>query len=101
MAKKTKLPTKIIAGIGAGSIGIVVVIISVIFFGNEDVLPPLPVDAELMLPIDEINEHNKMIDEKIQNEFGECDEEMFALEPEICAEDQQMIKEFEDKKNYN
>lgn len=110
LAKKSKIPTKTIGII----VGVVIIgtLIAVFVFGDPQVwfvqiwlilglpiaLQELPADAELMLPIDEINEHNKIIDDKILNEFGECDEEMFALEPEICAEDKKMIEEEEDKK---
>lgn len=101
MGKKKGINNRIVGGI-VGAIVVTVVVIPVLFLvfgiGNEDVLPPLPADAELMIPVDEINEHNKMIEDKILNEFGECDAEMFALEPEICAEDQQMIKDLEDDK---
>jgi hypothetical protein len=63
---------------------------------GTDVLPPIPeLPDEFMIPIDEINENNDMIMDQL-SELGACDEEMFALEPELCAQEQDVIDELED-----
>jgi len=98
MAKK-KSATRIITGIaGIGVLVAVIIPVMIFVFGvGTDILPPVPeIPEEFMIPIEEIDENNEMIMDQIINELGECDAEMFALEPEICAEDQQMIKELLD-----
>ncbi len=61
-----------------------------------DILPPLPdIPDEFMIPIDDINENNDMIMDELGN-LGACDEEMFAMEPELCAEEDVMIEDLED-----
>lgn len=97
MAKKNKFPIK---GVGIISTVAVIAIVAVIFVDPFDfVLEQFDPFAGFVIPfggdLDAINEHNEMIMEEILNEFGECDAEMFALEPEICAEDLEMIEEKE------